>query len=120
MKRNAKYEPCLLSVNTFFIVIIQQDLWTRDKWTLKTNMTFRWASEFCSDARHIRKTDMFFIDIWNLVMFLLNLSHPETFSQRILQLLSSLIEDFAKNPAFHTMGILERCTLPAAVDWVMK
>ena len=43
-------------------------------------MAFRWATEFCPNARYIMKTDTdVFINTGNLVKYLLDLNHSEKF-----------------------------------------
>ncbi|KAB0354260.1 hypothetical protein FD755_022798 [Muntiacus reevesi] len=61
--------------------IIRQDfLDTYSNLTLKTIMAFRWATEFCPNARYIMKTDTdVFVNTGNLVKYLLNLNHSEKF-----------------------------------------
>ncbi|XP_009477872.1 UDP-GalNAc:beta-1,3-N-acetylgalactosaminyltransferase 1 [Pelecanus crispus] len=59
--------------------IIRQDFMdTYDNLTLKTIMAFRWATEFCSNARFLMKTDSdVFINTANLLKFLLKLNSSE-------------------------------------------
>ncbi|KAJ7325046.1 hypothetical protein JRQ81_018066 [Phrynocephalus forsythii] len=61
--------------------IIQQDfLDSYNNLTLKTIMAFRWVTEFCSSAQYVMKSDEdVFINMGNLVKFLLNTNASENF-----------------------------------------
>ncbi|NXC14755.1 B3GL1 acetylgalactosaminyltransferase, partial [Corythaeola cristata] len=82
--------------------IIRQDFMdTYDNLTLKTIMGFRWVTEFCPNTRFLMKTDDdVFINIANLVKFLLKLNSSENFFTGY-----PLIDSFAYRGFYHKTSI---------------